>query len=140
MTNRKQTVFAHLVVDDAAAALEFYKSALGATEAMRMPAKDGKRLLHAQIEVNAERILLQDDFPEFREGHSGVHALPPKLLGGTSARVHLIVPNCDEAVKQAEAAGAKVILPPMDGFWGDRYAQVLDPFGHIWSFAHPLQK
>ena len=108
MTNRKQTVFAHLVVDDAAAALEFYKSALGATEAMRMPAKDGKRLLHAQIEVNGERILLQDDFPEFREGHSGVHALPPKLLKGTSARVHLIVPNCDEAVKRAEAAGAKI--------------------------------
>ncbi|PKQ07636.1 MAG: glyoxalase [Alphaproteobacteria bacterium HGW-Alphaproteobacteria-11] len=124
----------HLVIDGAAAALDFYKKALGATELVRVPSEDGKRLLHAHMEVNGAAVFLCDDFPE----HPGEGAIAPKRLGGTSAMIHLQVKNCDAAVKRAADAGAKVIAEPWDAFWGDRYAQIMDPFGHVWSFAHPL--
>ena len=138
MAEQAQGVFPHLVVDDAAAALEFYGRALGATERMRMPAQDGKRIMHAEMEVNGATIMIMDDFPEFRASHGMNHKLPPKISGATSVTLHLEVANCDEAVKRAEAAGATVVMPPDDAFWGARYAQILDPFGHSWSFAHPL--
>lgn len=138
MAQSEQGVIPHLVVDDAAAALEFYQNGLGATETGRVLADDGKRLLHAQFEVNGARIYVRDDFPEFREGHGDSPVKPPKVLGGTAVTMHLDVPDCDAAVARAEAAGARVLMPPMDAFWGVRYAQVVDPFGHSWSFAHPL--
>lgn len=136
MAVQEQGVIPHLVVHDAAAALEFYKKALGATEVMRVPAEDGKRLLHAEIAVNGARVFVRDDFPEYC-GQQGKD-LTPRGLGGTPVTLHLEVKNCDEAVKRAEAAGAKVMMPPEDAFWGARYAQIIDPFGHSWSFAHPL--
>ena len=134
MADRPQGVTPHLVVHDASAALDYYKTALGAKEVMRMPAEDGKRLLHSEIEVSGARIFVRDDFPE----HSGGRRSAPKDLGGTTVTLHLEVPNCDTAVDRAVAAGATVIMPPMDAFWGARYAMVADPFGHSWSFAHPL--
>ena len=139
MTAATQIVTPHLVVDDAVAALEFYKQAFGAVETIRLPAQDGKRLMHSEITINGARIFINDDFPEYREQHQhGGNVKPPKLLGGTPVTIHLEVTNCDEAVKRAEAAGAKVTMPPWDAFWGARYAQVADPFGHAWSFAHAL--
>jgi PhnB protein len=141
MTDTAQVIFPHLVVSDAAAALDFYKKALGATELMRMPAEDKKRLMHSEISINGSRIFVMDDFPEYRESHQhGGNIKPPSLLGGTSVTIHLEVKNCDEAVKRAEEAGAKVTMQPWDAFWGARYAQIVDPFGHAWSFAHPLNK
>lgn len=140
MTDQRQGVTPHLVLDDASAAIEFYVKALGATEVMRMPANDGKRLLHAQINVNGAPIYLMDHFPEYASEHGNINLAPPKALGGSTAVLHLEVPNCDAAVKRAQEAGARVTMPPWDAFWGDRYAQVLDPFGHAWSFAHPLPK
>ena len=136
MAGRSQGVIAHLIVDNAGAALKFYKKGLGATETMRMPAEDGKRILHAEIAVNGARVFVMDDFPE----HNGGKRSTPDALSGTPVTLHLDVSNCDAAVKRAVSAGAKVTLAPMDAFWGMRYAQVLDPFGHCWSFAHPLKK
>ena len=136
MANRPQGVIPHLVVDDAASALKFYKKGLGATETVRMPADDGKRIMHAEIEVNGARVFVMDDFPE----HAGGKRSSPTSLSGTPVTLHLEVPNCDAAVKRAASAGAKVTMAPMDAFWGARYAQVVDPFGHVWSFAHPLKK
>lgn len=124
----------HLVVDGAMKAIEFYVKGLGAKEVMRVPAEDGKRLMHAEISVNGARVYLCDEFPE----HCGGKSRTPKALGGTPATLHLDVPNCDEAVRRMVAAGATCTLEPMDAFWGARYAQVTDPFGHHWSFAHPL--
>jgi PhnB protein len=138
MSEQAQGVIPHLVVEDCAAALEFYKQALGATEAMRVPAEDGKRLLHSEIQVNGARVFVRDDFPEYREQCGSKGVLPPKVAGGTSVTMHLEVENCDAAVERAAAAGATVTMPPEDAFWGARYAQVVDPFGHAWSFAHPL--
>jgi PhnB protein len=99
----------------------------------------GKRLLHAEINFNGARIFLVDDFPEHRGGQHGVDAVfPPNRIGGTSVTMHLEVDNCDAAVERAADAGAIVTLAPWDSFWGARYARIKDPFGHSWSFAHPL--
>lgn len=140
MSEQPQGVVPHLVVEGAADAIEFYKKALGATEIMRLPAEDGKRLMHAAIIVNGSHIYLMDDFPEYREQCSGGKIVGPKTAGVSTFVLHLNVQNCDEAVKRATDAGATIMMPPMDAFWGDRYGQVLDPFGHAWSFAHPLAK
>lgn len=140
MTDQPQGVIPHLVIEGANDAIEFYKKALGATEMMRLPAEDGKRLMHAAIIINGSHIYLMDDFPEYREQCSGGKIVGPKTAGASTFVLHLNVPNCDEAVKRAVDAGATIMMPPMDAFWGDRYGQVLDPFGHAWSFAHPLPK
>ncbi len=103
--NREQGVIPHLVVDDAAAALEFYKKALGATETMRLPADDGKRIMHAEIEVNGAKIFVRDDFPEHCAEHGAGKPSTPNALGGTPVTLHLDVADCDAAVKCAAAAG-----------------------------------
>jgi PhnB protein len=134
-----QTIFPHLVIKGAADALEFYKQALGATEVMRMPHEDGKRLMHAAIDIGGAQVFLCDDFPEFKECHPDKVGSPARV-GSTTSTVHLSVKDCDAAYQRAIGAGAKPIMEPWDAFWGDRYAQVVDPFGHSWSFAHPLAK
>ncbi|MFZ5790190.1 MAG: VOC family protein [Pseudomonadota bacterium] len=144
MADQAQGVIPHLVVNDAAAALEFYKKGLGATEVMRLPAQDGKRLMHAEIAVNGARMFVRDHFPEHcpaaAGGREAGKLAPPAALGGTAVTLHLEVADCDEAVRRIVAAGATVTMAPMDAFWGARYGQVVDPFGHAWSFAHPLRK
>ncbi|MBL8878841.1 MAG: VOC family protein [Phycisphaerales bacterium] len=124
----------HLVVQGASDAIEFYKKAFGATELIRMPAQDGKRLMHAELSIGPSTLYLCDDFPEFCGGKSRA----PKSLGGTPVTIHQYVQSCDEAMAKAAAAGATVTMPAQDMFWGDRYGQVTDPFGHHWSFATPL--
>jgi len=133
-----QPVTPHLVVTGASAAIAFYKQALGAAEIARLPAQDGQRLMHAELNLGGMRIFLNDDFPEHRDHCPNDAVFPPKSIGGTSVTLHLEVENCDEAVARATAAGATVTMPPWDAFWGMRYARILDPFGHSWSFAHPL--
>lgn len=126
----------HLVVKGAAEAIEFYKKAFDAEEIVRMPAEDGKRLMHAQVKIGGSTMYLCDDFPEYCGGKSHT----PEALGGTPTTLHRYVQDCDAAIKQAADAGATVIMPAQDMFWGDRYGQVKDPFGHTWSFATPLKK
>ncbi len=138
MADPVQAVTPHLVVDDGSAAIEFYKQALGATEAFRMTAQDGRRLMHAELHLHGTRFFLNDDFPEHRCTYGADAVFPPHTIKGTSVTMHLEVENCDAAVKRAADAGATVTMPACDAFWGARYARVLDPFGHSWSFAHPL--
>ena len=126
----------HLVVKGAKQAVEFYKKALGAEEVYRMPAEDGERLMHAHLKVGDAEFFLCDDFPEYCGGQSS----HPRALGGTSVTLHQYVPDADAAIARAAEAGATVKMPAQDMFWGDRYGQVVDPFGHLWSFAHKLQK
>lgn len=127
----KEGLIPHLVCDPCAEAIEFYKKAFGAEELGRVPAPDGKKLLHAAISIDGSPLFLTDDFPEFCDGASR----SPKALGGTPATIHRYVKDCDAAVKQAEGAGATVSMPPENMFWGDRYAVITDPFGHSWSLA-----
>ena len=117
----------HLVVPGAAAAIEFYKKAFGATELMRLEGQDGK-LMHACILVNGSSVMLVDENREWK-------ALSPKTLGGTPVTIHLMVDDVDATHAKAAAAGARVVMPPTDMFWGDRYGVVEDPFGHSWSIA-----
>ena len=124
-------VIPHIVVDGAAKALEFYKQALGAEELCRMPSPDGSKILHAEFRVGNSVFYICDDFPEFCGGKSRT----PGALGGSPVSLHLYVRDCDAAVKRMADAGATVTMPPADMFWGDRYAKVLDPFGHDWGFA-----
>ena len=121
----------HLVCERCADAIEFYKKAFAATEVTRTPSPDGKRIMHAEIRIGGKPLFLNDDFPEFCGGKS----MNPKALGGTPVTVHRYVEDCDAAVRRAQEAGATVKMPPMDMFWGDRYAVVVDPFGHQWSIA-----
>jgi len=124
-----RTVTPHLVIDGASDALEFYKRAFGAKENVRMPAPDGKKLMHAEMSIGDSPIMLADSFPEMGGSRS------PKANGGTSVVIHLYVANVDALFQQAVAAGAKTLMPPTDMFWGDRYGQLEDPFGHRWSIA-----
>jgi uncharacterized glyoxalase superfamily protein PhnB len=121
----------HLVCTPCAEAIEFYKKAFGAEEVNRMPAPDGKRIMHAAIRIGGRPLFLVDDFPEYCGGKS----MSPQALGGTPVTIHRYVEDCDAAIKRAVQAGATVTMPADDMFWGDRYGVVADPFGHAWSFA-----
>ena len=127
----KAGLIPHLVVKGGARAIEFYKAGLGAVEVSRMPTEDG-RLMHAALKIGDAFLFLCDDFPEYSGGVSRAPSGPSPVT------LHLCVPSCDTALAAAAAAGAKVTMPAMDMFWGDRYGQVVDPFGHSWSFSNPL--
>jgi PhnB protein len=123
----------HLVVRGAVKAIEFYKAALGAVEIGRMPVDDG-RLMHAAIKIGDATLFLCDDFPEYC---GGVSRAP---TGAAAVTLHVCVADCDAAIAQAVSAGATVTMAAEDMFWGDRYGQIVDPFGHAWSFSSPLSE
>jgi uncharacterized glyoxalase superfamily protein PhnB len=126
----REGLIPHLVCSPCAEAIEFYKRAFGATEIARMPGPDG-RLMHAEINLGGRVLFLVDDFPEYCGGKSQTAT----ALGGTPVTIHRYVEDCDAAIQRAEKAGATVTMPAQDMFWGDRYGQVTDPYGHNWSLA-----
>lgn len=128
-------VIPHLVVGDGAAAIDFYVKAFGGTELGRMPGPDG-RLVHAAVQINGSTVMLADDYPEYCDGQSET----PQGLGGTPVTIHLVVTDVDAAFAQAVDAGAEVVMPLDDMFWGDRYGVVRDPFGHKWSLGQPVRE
>ena len=111
----------------AAEAIDFYKRAFNAVEQARLPGPDGK-LMHAAVKIGDSTLMLVDENPQWG-------SLGPKALKGSPVTIHLYVPDVDATVAQAVAAGAKVTMPVADMFWGDRYGQLEDPFGHRWSVA-----
>jgi PhnB protein len=117
----------HLVCAGAGAAIDFYVKAFNAVEVMRMPGPDG-RLMHGAVKIGDSMLMLVDEMPEYG-------ALGPKSLKGSPVTIHLCVENVDATVEQAVAAGCTVTMPVADMFWGDRYGQIEDPFGHKWSVA-----
>jgi PhnB protein len=117
----------HLVCAGAADAIEFYKKAFGAVEQARLPGPGGK-LMHAMIRIGDSAVMLVDEMPE----HG---AFGPKSLKGSPVTIHLYVENADATVERAVKAGARLTMPVADMFWGDRYGQLEDPFGHHWSVA-----
>src|SRR5690606_13010375 len=107
-----------------------------ATLEHKVPHEDGKRLMHASVKIAGHPVFLMDDFPEYDRFGS---ARSPARVGGTSCVIHLDVPDADAAWKQALDAGAQVVLPLDNQFWGMRYGQVKDPFGHVWSIGGPVK-
>ena len=121
----------HLICAGAANAIEFYKNAFGAEEKYRMPGPDGK-LWNAMITIGGAAIMLVDEMPEWG-------SLGPLALKGSPVTIHLFVKDADSAAAQAIKAGATLMMPVADQFWGDRYGIVVDPYGHKWSLAQHLR-
>lgn len=112
------------------AAIEFYTRAFGAEEVRRMPAEDGERLMHALLRINGGDVLLHDEFPEY----DGEQDIVPR-----GVTIHLQVDDADEWWNRAILAGGVPVFPLADQFWGDRYGQLRDPFGHTWSIGSPIK-
>lgn len=117
----------HIICEGAADAIAFYQKAFGAVEVMRLAGDDG-RIMHAALKIGDSTLMLADDFPAYG-------GLGPKALKGSPVTLHLYSPDVDAAFQQAVDAGASVRMPVADMFWGDRYGQVTDPYGHHWSIA-----
>ncbi|MDY3552062.1 VOC family protein [Gemmata sp. JC717] len=125
------TVTPSITVRHGANALAFYKNALGATEVMRFELPGGV-IAHAEIEIGGARVMLADEMPAW--GNRG-----PESLGGTSGGLCVFVPDVDAAFATAVAAGATVVRPVQDQFYGDRSGTLLDPFGHQWTLATHIE-
>lgn len=117
-----------LTISGASDAIEFYKKAFDAKEVYRFQGPDGKTIMHAEIRIGDSPIMLCDEMPQM-----GV--LSPKSIGGPSGSIYLYVKDSDSVFNKAVSAGAKPIMPMMDGFWGDRFGSITDPFGHRWTIA-----
>jgi PhnB protein len=128
----------YLTIKGASDAIAFYQKAFGATENTRMPAQDGRRLMHADITINGGRILLSDEFPEHAE-HGAVHAPSDDNLAGVAIALHYGTPaEVDVTFRRASEAGCKTIMAPADMFWDARFAMLRCPFGHRWMLNAPL--
>jgi len=116
----------YLIINGAAAAIEFYKKAFGATELMRFPM--GDEIGHAEIKIGNSPIMMADEYPEM--GYKG-----PKALGGSPVSIMLYVEDVDSVFNRAVTAGATVKEAVQDKFYGDRSGTLQDPFGHVWHIA-----
>ena len=122
----------YLIVKGAQAAIQFYKNAFGATEQVRLDQPDG-RIGHAELSIDEAQFMLADEFSE-------LVSRGPQPLSSSPVAIHVYVEDVDALVKRAQAVGATVPRPPEDQFFGDRTAEVRDPFGHRWFFATVLEE
>lgn len=123
------TVTPHLVQTSCAEAIEFYRKAFGAEELYRMPGPGGA-IMHAEVRIGSSIVMMADESPQMNP-----HAKSPQHANAHTSGLMLYVEDVDAAFKRAVAAGAKIEMPLADMFWGDRYGQVSDPWGHRWSLA-----
>ena len=121
------TITPHIVVRDAARAAEWYKQAFGAQERSRVPLPGGK-LMSVELWFGDSAVMVADEFPE-------MDVVSPHTVGGTSTVLHLYTEDVDALWARAVDAGAQVLHPLQDQFWGDRHGQLTDPFGHRWGLA-----
>jgi PhnB protein len=117
-----------LTVKNALEAIDFYKKAFGAELVEHAPGLAPGSTMHAAVRIGDATLFMADEMPQ-----SPVKA--PGSLGGASGSLMFYVPNCDEVIQRAVAYGAKVLMPAGDQFWGDRFGQIADPFGHVWGIA-----
>ena len=126
------TLTPHIVVRGAARAAEWYAEALGAEEQSRIPVPGGK-LMGVELRFGDSTVMVADEFPEM-----GV--LSPESVGGTYGALHLATEDVDALWERAVGAGAEVFHPLRDTFWGDRFGQIVDPFGHRWGLAQRVRE
>lgn len=127
----EHSVTAYLTVSNGSKAIEFYKHAFNAAELFRETMPDGK-ILHARMRIGDSIVRLSDEFP------GSVHKSPTSL-GATTVTLHVYTENVDGLWQQAIQAGAKVVLPLDNQFWGERYGMLVDPFGHRWSMSMAIK-
>lgn len=125
--DRFHTLTPYLCVRGAAQAIDFYKRAFGAQEVHVSRWPGSEKIMNAQLRIGDSMLMLNDEFPP--------NAQAPEFYGGSPASVQMYVEDVDQAFSQAVAAGAAAKMAPADMFWGDRYAQVKDPFGYTWGLA-----
>ena len=121
----------YLMVRGAADAIAWYQRALEAQEVVRMPVEGGDKLMHAELRINGGQLFLSDEFPEYGASLGD---------GPRGVTIFLRVDDADRWYNRAVEAGATVRMEIADQFWGDRFGEVIDPFGHSWAFASALQK
>ena len=123
----------YLTVSDGQAAIDFYQRAFGAEVMSQTMDPEGKKVMHASLMINGGVVLLSDDFPEMTGGQSHT----PQALGGSPVGIHIRtrLDDVDAVWQRAVDAGATVTMPLDDQFWGDRYGELDDPFGHHWSIG-----
>lgn len=126
-----RTITSYLIVNDGKGAIEFYKRAFGAKELTRSLTPDGK-VMNAQIRVGDSIIMIADEVP-------GTPMRSPASLGASTVTLHVYSKNVDKLWARATEAGARILMPLDDQFWGDRYGQLVDPFGHHWSLAQHIK-
>jgi len=129
-------IAAYLAINGALDAIAFYERAFGATLLTHKMADDGRRVLHAALEIFGTMVMLSDEFPEY-----GSDVKAPPTVGGTTITLHVGFDDpkrVDVAMEKAAKAGCTVTIPAMDAFWGMRYGRLKDPFGHAWAFGAPL--
>lgn len=124
-------VYAYLRLHDTAAAIDFYTRAFGAKELFRLVEPSG-RVGHAEVKIGAVTVMLSDEYPEYN-----IHG--PRSIGGTSVSMHIHVSDVDRLFEQAVAAGATVVRPLENQFYGERSATVRDPFGHEWLLGGHIE-
>jgi PhnB protein len=122
-----KTATPYLIIRDVTRAIDFYKRAFDAREMVRLEGADG-RVAHCEIKIGDASILFADEW-------EGVGATSPSSLGGSPVIIHLQVEDVDAIAKSAIAAGAEVIFPVQDQFYGERAGRLRDPFGHMWLLA-----
>lgn len=122
----------YLAVRDAAKAIAFYQQAFDATELYRLIDPESGKIGHAELLINGTMFMLADEYP--------AHNKTPQTLGGTTVKLTLMVEDVDTIVDRASAAGATVVMPPSDQFYGHRSASVCDPFGHEWMLQKEIEK
>ncbi len=125
------TVTPYLVLNNASDAIEFYKKAFGAKELSVNRTPDGK-IMNAEIKIGDSMVLLSDEFPSAR-------TKSPVSLGTSTVTMHIYSKDVDKLWAQALAAGAMVVMPLDKQFWGERYGQIVDPFGHHWSLSQRIK-
>jgi PhnB protein len=130
-TTRKVSVY--FVVKNAAQAIEFYKQAFGAEEIFRMTDPTDGRIGHAELQFGETLMMLADEYPDFG-------ALSPDTIGGSPVTFHVDTGSTDTAVAQALAAGATLLRAAADQSFGERVAQVLDPYGHRWMLSQTIEQ
>jgi len=121
------SVTPYLIIKGASAAIEFYKRAFNAVELFRMDGPDG-RIGHAEIKIGDSPVMLADE-------HPAMNALSPSSIGGSPVGLMIYTDDCDAMYHRAVEAGATVVRPLMDQFYGDRNGQLDDPYGHRWTIA-----
>lgn len=119
----------YLVIKGASQAIEYYKKVFGATELFRMDGPKGT-VGHAELQIGDSRIMLADENPNMGQGHAS-----PSSIGASPVSLYLYIPDVDRIFERAVSAGAKVIRPVEDQFYGDRSGFLQDPFGHLWGLA-----
>jgi len=122
------TVTPSLTVRGGARTIDFYKQAFGAQERLRVHGPDGVSIMHAELQIGDSIVMLGDEYPD-------MGCVAPVSRGGATGSLFLYVPDVDAAFQRAVNAGAKVVMPVTDMFWGDRFGQVEDPSGHRWGLA-----